>query len=56
MREGGVGAYSAITTSNVSATCLKVSSIAAVGSAPPGVVVTTTISGLDFLNTKYVRK
>jgi prepilin-type N-terminal cleavage/methylation domain-containing protein len=56
MREGGAGAYSAITTSNVSASCFKASAIASVGSAPPGVVVTTTIAGLDFVNTKYVRK
>jgi prepilin-type N-terminal cleavage/methylation domain-containing protein len=56
MREGGAGAYSAITTSNVSASCLKFYAIAAVGAAPAGVTATTTIAGLDFVNTTYVRK
>jgi prepilin-type N-terminal cleavage/methylation domain-containing protein len=56
MREGGAGAYSAITTNNVTASCLKFTSIAANGSAPPGVIATTTIAGLDFVNTAYVRK
>jgi Tfp pilus assembly protein PilE len=56
MRKGGVGAYTPITTSNVSVGCFGVVSLAAVGSAPPGVIVTTTIGGLNFVNTKYVRK
>ncbi len=56
MREGGTGAYVAITTSNVAATCLKFASIAAAGSGPAGVIATTTIKGLDFVNTKYVRQ
>ncbi len=56
MREGGTGLYSDITTINVSAGCLKFASITAVGSAPPGIIATTTIAGLDFVNTAYVRK
>lgn len=56
MREGGLGAYVPITTSNVSVECLKFTSIVAVGLAPPGIVVTTTIAGFDFVNTTYVRQ
>lgn len=56
IREGGGGAFTPITTSNVSVTCFVASAILAQGTAPPGVVVTTTINGLTFVNTKYVRQ
>jgi len=56
MSEGGVGVYVPITTANVSATCLKFTSIPAVGLVPAGITATTTLSGFDFVNTRYVRK
>lgn len=55
MREGGTGAYVALTTPNVLATCLSFTAIAAAGAVPPGIIATVTISGFDFVHTKYVR-
>ena len=54
--EGAGGVPVALTTNNVSALCLMFTSIAAVGATPPGVVATTTIDGLDFVNTAYVHE
>lgn len=56
MREGGAGSFIQISTSNVSVGCFTVSSIAPVGSSPPGIVVALTIGGLPFGITKYVRQ
>lgn len=56
MREGGTGSYTAITTGNVSASCLKFASILPTGTGPAGITATTTINGLDFVVTKYIRK
>ncbi len=55
MRQGGTGSYTALTTSNVSASCFGAVAIPAVGGAPAGVIVTTTLGGLNFKNTRYVR-
>ncbi len=56
IREGGNGSYIALTTNNVSATCLTFTSIPAAGNAPPGVTAATTLNGFEFVNTHYVRK
>ena len=56
MREGGLGAYTPLTTSNVSVSCLKFASIAAISPGPSGIIATTTIQSLDFVVTKYLRK
>lgn len=56
MREGGTGGYTAVTTGNVSASCLKSQTIPATGTGPAGVTATTTINGLDFVVTKYLRQ
>jgi Tfp pilus assembly protein PilE len=53
MREGGSGAYSALTTANVSVTCLQ---FALLAGTPGGVAATTTINGQTFAVTKYLRK
>lgn len=50
------GSYIPITTSNVAVTCLKARIIPATGSGPSGVTATTTINGIDFSVTKYIRK
>ena len=49
------GDFTPITTGNVSVSCLQFASIAAAGSGPAGVVATTTINGVDFVVTKYIR-
>lgn len=52
--ESGVGgAYLPITTENASTTCLKFQLI---GLNPVGITATTTINGIDFVITKYIRK
>lgn len=56
IREGSSGGYTPITTNNVVASCLTFTPIAASGSGPAGITITLTINGLDFVNTKYVRK
>lgn len=56
IREGGTGPFNAITTTNVSVSCLRFRLIPAVGGAPPGVTATTTINGLNFVVMKYLRK
>jgi prepilin-type N-terminal cleavage/methylation domain-containing protein len=56
IREGGSVAYTALTTNNVSATCLTFTSIPAAGNAPSGVTAATTLDGFEFVNTQYVRK
>ena len=53
MREGGSGAYSALTTSNVSVSCLQ---FAALAGTPSGITATITINGSVFTVTKYLRK
>jgi hypothetical protein len=50
------GTYIPISTSNVSATCLKFRNIPAIGSGPTGVTATSTLNGIDFSVTKYLRK
>ena len=52
----GGGAYVPLTTVNVKATCLKFRNIPAIGGAPTGITSTTTINGIDFSVTKYIRK
>ncbi len=47
------GAYYPLTTSNVSISCLKFSSISG---SPSGITAIATIDGLDFTTTKYIRK
>lgn len=52
MRTGG-GGYYPISTVNVNVSCLKFSIISG---SPLGIVATTTISGIDFSITRYIRK
>ena len=52
MQEAGSG-YLPITTSNVSVACLKFQNISG---TPAGVTATSTINGIDFTITKYIRK
>ncbi len=47
------GTYLALTTENASTTCLQFNLIS---SNPLGVTATTTIDGIDFVITRYVRK
>ena len=54
MKETG-GIFLAITTDNASTTCLKFSLISAIGGAPTGIAATTTINGVNFTITKYMR-
>lgn len=54
MQEDG-SPFSPLTTSNVTVTNLKFKIIPATGGAPKGVIATTTINGLDFVLTAYVR-
>lgn len=52
--ESGVGGtYLPITTENASTTCLR---FGLVGSSLNGLAATTTINGIDFSITKYIRK
>jgi len=53
MRMGGTGSYDALTTDNVSATCLQFASLSG---GLSGVSATTTISGKEFSTTKYRRQ
>jgi len=55
MKEGGTGP-NAITTSNVSVTCLSFSSIPASGSGPSGIAASFVINGATFSVTKYLRQ
>ncbi len=53
--EGG-GAYTPITTPNVTVSCFEARIIPSIGSSPKGITATTTISGIKFSVTKYFRK
>ncbi len=53
IKEGTSGTFASTTTSNVKVTCLK---FGIVGTNPLGIVATTTINGIDFVITKYIRK
>ena len=55
MNEAG-GPFYPLTTPNVKVTCFKANLISASGSGPIGVSATTTINGIDFAVTKYIRK
>lgn len=55
MKEGATGP-NALTTSNVSVSCLSFTSIAAQGSGPAGVSASFTINGVSFSVTKYLRQ
>lgn len=52
IQEAGSG-YLPVTTSNVKATCLRFQNISG---TPAGITATTTIDGIDFTITKYIRK
>jgi prepilin-type N-terminal cleavage/methylation domain-containing protein len=52
IKENG-GSYLPITTVNASTTCLK---FGLTGTNPQGITATTTINGIDFAITKYIRK
>lgn len=54
MSENG-GAYIALTTANVSASCLKFQAATECG-ALQGITATLTLNGLDFSTTKCIRK
>ena len=56
MQEGILNPFTPITTNNVTVSCLKFSDIAAYSGAPEGMTATTTINGIDFTVTKYLRK
>lgn len=56
IHEGGSGAYLPLTTENVAVSCLQFQIIPPVGGAPAGVVASTTIDGINFAITKYLRK
>ncbi|HEV8677453.1 MAG TPA: prepilin-type N-terminal cleavage/methylation domain-containing protein [Candidatus Paceibacterota bacterium] len=55
MKEGASGPY-AITTSNVSVSCLSFSSIPAAGSGPSGVSASFVMNGTTFAVTAYLRQ
>jgi len=45
-----------LTTNNVQVTCFQARIIPHVGTSPRGITATTTINGVDFVVTKYLRK
>ena len=53
MMQENAGAFAPITTSNVKVTNLQ---FQIVGSNPAGVMATTTMNGLSFVSTRYIRK
>lgn len=55
MKEGATGP-NALTTGNVSVSCLSFAAIAAQGSGPAGVSASFTINGETFSVTKYLRQ
>jgi len=54
MKETG-GTFLPITTGNVTVSDLSFQNIPAVGGAPQGVTAATTINGLNFVMTRYIR-
>jgi prepilin-type N-terminal cleavage/methylation domain-containing protein len=51
----GILAKEHLTTENVSVSCLKFA-VLTINGTPAGIIATTTINGLDFSVTKYVRQ
>jgi type II secretory pathway pseudopilin PulG len=56
IREGGVGAWTLLTTPNVTVDSLQFRYLPAVGNGPMGVVATTSINGIVATTTRYFRK
>jgi prepilin-type N-terminal cleavage/methylation domain-containing protein len=53
IKEGSGGTFASTTTSNIKVTCLK---FGIISGSPSGIIATTTINGIDFVITKYIRK
>lgn len=56
LKDGAAGSFVPITTDNVKVTTLQFQYVPAVGTAPTGIIASTTISGYVATTTKYIRK
>lgn len=56
LKDGVAGSFVPITTDNVKVTTLQFQYVPAVGTAPAGIIASTTISGYVATTTKYIRK